>query len=272
MRFDSPVGGATSWRKQSAQQSDYPALELLVRGENDLRNYNERIVELFVAHAGKLNRQDAKILDFGAGFGGLSRIFQQKTGLKPDGVELDDRLRRLLCDRGYRGYESLAAVEDSYDVIFSSNVLEHIEDDVVVLRALREKLKDGGVLLLYVPAFEMIWSRMDDRVGHYRRYTKRTLAQRLESAGYQVGATHYCDSLGFILSILFKLFGSRSGEPSSRSLRLFDRYLLPISMMCDIPLRSLFGKNIFVAASKSGQRPFEQEDLASQQATNIPTG
>ena len=237
--------------RQSARRSEYPATELLIRGESDLQNYHEWVVNLFLLHSAKQNSDGSRILDFGAGAGALSRIFEEKTGLKPDGVELDDRLREILCGRGFRGYASVSELNDSYDVIFSSNVLEHIEDDVMALKELRRKLKDDGVLLLYVPAFTLIWSSMDDRVGHYRRYTKRTLSQKLQAAGYRVSAARYCDSLGFVLSILFKLFGSRSGEPSSRSLRMFDRYVLPVSTLCDVPLHALFGKNVFVAASKT---------------------
>jgi SAM-dependent methyltransferase len=252
MRFRRLLAGATTdpWEKQSGGQSKYPAVELLIRGESDLARYNERVVDLFIRHAGELDRDGVRVLDFGAGLGVLSRIFQEKTGLKPDGVELDDHLRTIFCARGFNGYASLLALENSYDIIFSSNVLEHIEDDALVLQELNGKLKNGGVLLLYVPAFPLIWSRMDDRVGHYRRYTRRTLTQKLKAAGYNVTSAYYCDSVGFIVSILFKLFGSRSGEPSSRSLKMYDKYLFPVSMICDILVHDLFGKNVFVAASK----------------------
>jgi SAM-dependent methyltransferase len=234
-------------------QTVYPALELLVRGENDLRNYNKWLVDLFIRHAASLTRPGAKILDFGAGHGTLSRIFSDRTGLKPDGVELDDRLRKILRDRGFNGYASLAETPDRYDLIFSSNVLEHIDDDRTALKDLYDRQTANGVLLLYVPAFAAIWTKMDERVGHYRRYTKGELAGKLRAAGYKVDAAFYCDSVGFMLSFLFKFLGPKSGEPSSRSLKLFDRFLLPLSKVLDVPFHNLFGKNVFVAATKLQQ-------------------
>jgi hypothetical protein len=58
----------------------------------------------------------------------------------------------------------------------------------------------------------------------------------------------YCDSVGFGLALLFKVVGGRDGVPSSRSLRLFDRYLVPLSRLSDVALSRLFGKNILAHA------------------------
>jgi SAM-dependent methyltransferase len=237
-------------QRKSDVQTAYPAAELLIRGESDLRNYNEWVVGLFTRHASNLTQPGARILDFGAGPGTLSNIFRNKTGLKPDGVELDDRFRNILCERGFNGYASLSDTTDRYDVIFSSNVLEHIEDDLSALKDLYNRQTDDGVLLLYVPAFASIWTAMDDRVGHYRRYTKRDLAAKLSAAGFKVNAAFYCDSVGFILSFLFRFMGPECGEPTSRSLRFFDRFLLPVSKILDLLFHNYFGKNVFVAATK----------------------
>ena len=136
-------------------------------------------------------------------------------------------------------------------MIFTSNVLEHIEDDRAALAALRERLSPGGVLIVYVPAFMFLWTRMDANVGHFRRYTKRELATRLEETGFRVVQARYFDSVGFGLAILFRLIGSRDGEPSSRSLALFDRYLVPASRALDIVLSRVLGKNVLAVAERS---------------------
>ena len=125
-----------------------------------------------------------------------------------------------------------------------------IEDDVAALKQLKEKLSPDGLLLIYVPAFESIWTSMDNKVGHYRRYRQADLRAKLIQAGYQVHKSHYCDSLGFILAFIFKFIGNASGEPSSWSLKFFDRVLLPISKFMDIFLSPFFVKNVFVLAQR----------------------
>jgi hypothetical protein len=63
-------------------------------------------------------------------------------------------------------------------------VLEHIEDDGFFLRKTNELLADRGQLILSVPAKKKYWSRDDEIVGHYRRYEKQELYEKLIEAGY----------------------------------------------------------------------------------------
>ena len=73
----------------------------------------------------------------------------------------------------------------SFNYIYTLNVLEHIEDDAAALRSLHAKLTDGGKLLIYVPAFPVLYTSMDAKVGHVRRYTRDTLMTRVTAAGFQ---------------------------------------------------------------------------------------
>ena len=67
------------------------------------------------------------------------------------------------------------SINKSYDLIFTSNVLEHIEDDVTILHDLFLHTNDGGQLVVYVPAFQFLYSRLDEKAGHFRRYSKKDL-------------------------------------------------------------------------------------------------
>jgi SAM-dependent methyltransferase len=238
----------------AAPESDYAGAQILLRLEADLNNYSTWIVDAFIHSLAGRMTSESRVLDFGCGIGTLSRIFRERTGIAPDGVEPDAKQRATFAARGFRGFASLAEAPASYDVIFTSNVLEHIEDDEAALRELAQHLADKGRLLVYVPAFTLLWTRMDDNIGHHRRYTRSELAAKLRRAGFSVSHSRYCDSVGFALALLFRLVGNKSGEPSSASLRLFDRCLLPISKMLD-PLFSRFlGKNVFAVAHKISTR------------------
>ncbi len=235
----------------------YSGRDSLIRMEQAMTNYNRWIVHLFVSNCGSHVRPDTQVLDYGSGIGTLASIFFNRTGVKPDALEIDLVQRLEVERRGFKTFSSLTELCKSYDLIFTSNVLEHIEDDVSVLRALREKLASDGTLLIYVPAFRALWTAMDDKVGHVRRYRKRDMREKLRHCGYTLDKIHYCDSLGFMLTLLFKLFGAKDGDLPIRSLHIYDRFLLPISRRMDVVLSRFFGKNLFVVA-----RPMETPSRA----------
>ncbi len=212
-----------------------------------LRNYNTHICSLFathLAHSGK----DKAILDFGAGYGILADIMCKHGTVQC--LEIDPGLAAHLSNK-HPVAESLSNIKnDSMDLIYSSNVLEHIEDDLTTLIELSGKLKKNGRLCLYLPAFELIWSKMDERVGHHRRYSAPDIQNKLLTAGFRVMQWQYVDSLGFFASLLFKLIGSEDGEVSPRALKLYDHYCFPLSLQLDRLLGKWVGKNIFIVAMR----------------------
>ena len=234
----------------STTQSDanlkYSGTQYLLTAEDDLKNYNNWIVSTFLRNV-EISKE-TRVMDFGAGIGTLSEIFYRITGVKPDCVEVDSAQRNLIEKRGFKAYSSLGEVKGKYDLIFTSNVLEHIEDDVDALSDLKSKLDNSGLITIFVPAFEMIWTSNDELVGHYRRYEKKPMSIKLERSGFAVKNIQYCDSIGFLLSFIFKYVGSKNGGASSTSLRVFDRILLPISKVMDILVLRKFGKSLLAIA------------------------
>jgi SAM-dependent methyltransferase len=240
--------------RDAATGIDYAGADLLTEIEANLPRYNTHIVDLIAAAIGSRDpNAPPAILDFGCGIGTLSRIPKDKTGLVADGVELDDRQRGIFAARGFAGAASLDDLTRTYDLIFSSNVLEHIPDDREILKQLHARLKPGGRLVLYVPAFRLLWTSLDDEVGHHRRYTKAELAGKLGAAGFRVQRVGYVDSVGFVLALAFRLLGAGGGIPSARSLRLFDRVVLPLSIALDRLCGRHFGKNVFAVAITPGE-------------------
>ena len=63
------------------------------------------------------------------------------------------------------------------------DVLEHMEDDATALADVASVLAPGGLFMIAVPAHNWLWSSEDQRAGHFRRYTRSTLRERLEAAG-----------------------------------------------------------------------------------------
>jgi SAM-dependent methyltransferase len=229
--------------------------ELLVLDQHAVR-YNQHIAGRFGdALTGLVAEMPAGshpfVIDFGAGIGTISRLFKASTGVSPLAVEIDAHQRRVLQERGIDSTPQLDTVaEGSVDFIFSSNVMEHIDDHIGTLRELHSRLRPGGRLALWVPAFPALWSSLDDRVGHFRRYTVPSMEQSLQAAGFTPLVCQYQDSVGAGLALAFKLVGSRSGALTAGPVRLFDRWLFPVSRVLDVGCHRWFGKNVFAVAVK----------------------
>src|SRR5579862_4313982 len=124
-------------------------------------NYNAFLFDLVTRWA----PAGATILDFGAGLGSFARRMLQ-MGHDVRCLEPDATLRHQINESGLVVYTSLGDVAPaSMDYIYILNVLEHVEDDFGLLRQLRDRLQPGGRLLIYVPAFEELYSTFDKAVG-----------------------------------------------------------------------------------------------------------
>ena len=76
--------------------------------------------------------------------------------------------------------------EQEFDVIGAFDVIEHIEEDQLVLHQMFRAVRPGGGILLTVPQHPWLWSTVDDISFHKRRYRRRELISRVRSAGFTV--------------------------------------------------------------------------------------
>ena len=89
-----------------------------------------------------------------------------------------------------------------WDVIGSFDVLEHIEEDELVLMNLCKALRVGGKLVVSVPQHPSLWSHQDEGAGHVRRYTRNELVDKIQCTGLDV---KYVTSFVFFLAPLMWL-------------------------------------------------------------------
>jgi ubiquinone/menaquinone biosynthesis C-methylase UbiE len=229
---------------------NYSAIQELFDLETSLKEYN-----FFVScMLSKYFKKNSNILDFGAGIGTIAEYVKNIINEKPICVELDSSLRNYLKMRGFSSFKSIMSAGSNFDGVYTSNVLEHIDDDIGALRDIKLALKKDGILSIYVPAYMCLYSDVDRFAGHYRRYAKKELLEKLVLAGYDIVECQYCDSLGFFVSLAVKVFGFKSGVlqlGSRKSLVFYDKYIFPVSRFFDkIGLKFFFGKNLFVVAKK----------------------
>jgi SAM-dependent methyltransferase len=223
----------------------YEGSELLRLGE-ELKNYNGAIADLVAAQV----PPGGRMLDFGAGLGTLTRLVSMRT-CKPDCVEPDARQREVLAADGFVCFDDIMAIPSgTYDVIYSSNVLEHIEDDVAALRELRRALRPGGRVVLYLPAFQSLFTAVDSAIGHYRRYDITMVTERLTAANLVVERAYYVDVLGFIVSWVFKRASNNVASVNPKTMQLYDKVIFPVSRLIERMIRPPFGKNVFAVARR----------------------
>lgn len=210
-------------------------------------NYNRYLLDTVRKHA----PARGKVLDFGAG-GGQFAAPLSKYGMDITALEPDQFLQQRLHAQGLSVVGSTQELADaSIDYIYTLNVLEHIDDDEAALRSLHAKLSAKGKLLIYVPAFPVLYTSMDAKVGHVRRYTQGTLAARVRAVGFHIEQIGYADSIGFFATLAFKLIGNKDGDVSLAALKLYDRAVFPLSRALDSVAGRWFGKNLLLIASKS---------------------
>jgi hypothetical protein len=82
--------------------------------------------------------------------------------------------------------------------IFSLDVLEHLPDDVAVLRQFFDALPSGGRIYIKVPSLPVLYGPVDVASGHYRRYTKNSLREAVSTAGFAVERCHYMNLAGVV--------------------------------------------------------------------------
>jgi len=165
-----------------------------------LKRYTHFLWDLIRPYVGR------RVLEVGSGTGVMTRYLASRerlvaTDLDADYVEL---LRRTYADKPnveVRPLDLSRLAENGlprreFDTVVCSNVLEHVEDDAGALRAMRELLAPGGRVVLIVPALRALYGSIDKAIGHYRRYTRDEIADKLRAAGLAVEHVSYFNVVG----------------------------------------------------------------------------
>jgi 2-polyprenyl-3-methyl-5-hydroxy-6-metoxy-1,4-benzoquinol methylase len=141
-----------------------------------------------------------------------------------------------------------------FDAVLYVNVLEHIADDRAEIRLAAEALRPGGALLVFGPALEGLYSALDHKAGHYRRYSLVHLRRIVEEAGLHVVTLRYFDLLGVFPYLVVYRWLHRT-QISGSTMWGYDRLIVPLSrliqrILSDPPM----GKNVILVAVKDAIR------------------
>jgi hypothetical protein len=94
-------------------------------------------------------------------------------------------------------------------------------------------------VLIFVPAIEAAYGRLDAALGHHRRYSRRRLAAMFDAAGMDLHVLKYTNPFG-LLAWMFNSYVTRNDAHSARQIALFEAlvapWALPLERVVPVPV------------------------------------
>lgn len=155
----------------------------------------------------KYVKKNQQVMEIGAGTGNVARMLTRE-GCQPALGDIHLKglkyAKQYGLNRLYQFDARKAPFKEEYDAVCLFDVLEHIEDDQVVMENIRQMLKKEGKLILTVPAHRFLWSTIDVVSGHKRRYGLKELKSIIINNGFEVLETRHFFTLLFPFFFLRK--------------------------------------------------------------------
>lgn len=203
----------------------------------------------------KKEKGQIKVLDFGAGFGGMYKALSEYGEVSA--FEPDEEAKRSCEAYGYKpvfvNREEALNGKHGISLIAMFDVMEHVKDHDTLAKMLYESLPKDGHVIITVPAFQWLWGKHDVEHLHFRRYTKSSIKKLLEDQGFEIQYASYWNMLLFLPAAIVRLLG-KSGETTLKTKTWvntvfgavvgFERIFMPTTALP-------FGTGIVVLARKN---------------------
>lgn len=206
---------------------------------------------------------NGSILEIGSGTGNISQFFldngqriclsdirenycdllQQKFRNHPNVIDI---MQFDLVDPAFDSkYNRLFG---KFDTVFALNVVEHIEDDRQAIANCRKLLRDGGTLIILVPAYQWLYNNFDRELYHFRRYVKKSLSKLFIENNFKIIRAQSFNAFGilgwFVTGSVFKKKIIPTGQ-----MKLYNK-LVPVFRLLDNILLKRVGLSVIVVGKK----------------------
>jgi SAM-dependent methyltransferase len=147
--------------------------------------------------------ENADVLDVGTSAGTSLRMLRELGFSKIRGLDQSPDAIRYCAEKGLGTVDlgdicALPFDDCRFDLVLATDIIEHVEDDLLALRELRRVLKPGAYLLVTVPTFEILWGLEDDVSHHKRRYRLPELLEKLNQTNFVPSQYFYFNYLLFL--------------------------------------------------------------------------
>ncbi len=248
---------AASRAAQGAPLASSIGLSTMAPAMAEATNYYRWIADRIAPAVGR------RVLDVGGGRGSLLSYFLDRErlvalDLSPDAVaylreafRAHPHVEALEGDVTSRALQARLATE-GMDTILCTNVLEHVEDDRAMLASFAAILSaTGGRLALQVPAHAWLYGSLDAAAGHHRRYTRREVRTKLETAGFRVDRVSYMNAAavpGWWVAGRVRRQGLADSADTNAQVRFYDRYLIPVARRLEALVPPPLGLSVLALA------------------------
>lgn len=143
------------------------------------------------------------ILDIGTSTGTNLRMLRDSGYTNVRGLDLHDEAIRWCASKGLGQVDKgdicdIPSQDNVYDLVMATDIIEHVDNDVLALKEIRRVLKPGARALITVPAFQSLWGLQDTVSHHKRRYTREELRDKLAQSGMAVEQCFYFNYILFL--------------------------------------------------------------------------
>lgn len=211
--------------------------------------YNQWTLDLFDTYL------YGKILEVGCGIGNFTKTLTKYGEVVAIDIKGDylKKTKDLVGDIAKVGFGDIEKgkyffKDRDFDIAVCINVLEHIENDEKSLENLYKLLKKEGYLILLVPAHKFLYGKIDESIGHYRRYEEKEVITLLKDSGFKIISKRKINLLGAVGWWFFSkiLKANRLDKTNISLFNLIAPIYLPLEKLLEPP----FGTSILVIAQK----------------------
>lgn len=146
--------------------------------------------------------RDLRVLDIGTSTGTNLRMLKELGYRQVTGLDASPEAARHCEQKGLGRVElgdvcAMPFADHSFDIVLATDIIEHVDDDLLALREIRRVLRPGGRALITVPAFASLWGPQDTLAHHKRRYLRTPLRDLVTRAGFGIRRCFYFNYILF---------------------------------------------------------------------------
>ena len=212
------------------------------------RKYQFKIISKYIQR---------NVLEVGPGTGNNLKYYKNKVSTITL-LDINKKLVRSLKKKFYKNKKikilnsNIHSIKKKFDTIMYMDVLEHIKTDKKEIKKAINLLNPGGYLIIFVPAFQVLYSNFDRDIGHVRRYRKFFFFNLAKKYKIKLIELKYFDSIGFIFAIINRLVGTNNQNNVGLGIKIWNNFIF-LSKFFDFILKNMFGKSLLCVLKKNDQ-------------------